>query len=166
MRPEGQRDEEAVRRFVEHFAMSFVEFGFPRMASRVLGVLLTTDEPGVTATEIGERLGVSAGAVSGAVRFLVHVNLIAREPVPGSRRDLYKVPEDSWANLVQAGYYKRFADMVHEGVLAVGGESSPSGERMADMRDFLMYVHEEMTTVFHKWWEARRAQRAAERTEL
>ncbi|MEO3928163.1 MarR family transcriptional regulator [Micromonosporaceae bacterium B7E4] len=151
------RDEEAVRRFVEQFALSFSDLGVPRMAARVLGALMVTDEPGLTAGEIAERLGVSAAAISGALRYLLHVNLVLREPVPNSRRDRYHAPDDIWYTAaVQSGVYQKLGDLMHQGVLAVGGDVSPSGIRLADMRDFLFFVQDEMAALVERWNETRR----------
>lgn len=165
MQTEGRRDEEAIRRFIDHFAMAFVDFGFPRMPSRVLAVLSVAEDPGLTAAEIGEKLGVSAGAVSGALRFLAHLGLIVRAPVPGSRRDIYNVPLDAWNTMVKSGVYQRFADVVNEGVIAVGDETSTAGMRLVDMRDFLLHVQTEMGRVVEEWFAERKAIRAAKSAE-
>ncbi|MEE6261874.1 GbsR/MarR family transcriptional regulator [Plantactinospora sonchi] len=159
-RTEGRRDEEAVRRFVEQFALSFSELGVPRMAARVLGALMVSDEPGLTAGEIAERLGVSAAAMSGALRYLTQVNLVLREPVPNSRRDRYHAPDDIWYTAsVQGGVYQKLGDMLNQGVLAVGDENSPAGTRLADMRDFLFFVQDEMAQLIERWEKTRRAER-------
>lgn len=161
MRTEGHRDEEAVHRFVEHLAMTFAEFGFPRMPARVLGALMVADEDGLTAGQIGERLGVSAAAVSGAVRYLIQINVVVREPVRGSRRDQYRIPDDTWymASAVKGGVYKKIGDLVQEGVLAIGDETSRAGARVAEMRDFFLFVQDELGGLLQKWDEVRRAKR-------
>src|SRR6266511_435432 len=80
-RTAGQRDEEGVRRFVERLAMMLTEWGFPRMPARVLGSMMTADEDSLTAADLAERLGVSAAAISGAVRYLTHIGMISRRLV-------------------------------------------------------------------------------------
>jgi DNA-binding transcriptional regulator GbsR (MarR family) len=157
MRTEGGRDEEAVRRFVEHFAMTFADLGFPRMPARVLGTLMAADEPGLTAGEIGDRLGVSAAAISGAVRYLAHIGLIVREPVPGSRRDIYRMPNDTWyvASMVKSGAYQKIADVVSEGAKVVGDETTAPGQRIGEMRDFFHFMQDEMAQLLERWEEQR-----------
>ena len=44
--------------------------GMPRMPARVMMALVGSPDEGYTAAELAERLGVSAAAVSGAVRYL------------------------------------------------------------------------------------------------
>ncbi|MER7439841.1 GbsR/MarR family transcriptional regulator [Micromonospora avicenniae] len=156
MQPAGQRDEEAVRRFIEHFALTFSDMGVPRMPSRVLAALMVAEEPGLTAAQISERLGVSPAAVSGAVRYLIHVGMAVREPAPGSRRDLYKAAESTtYTSMIRSGIYTRFADVVHEGVLAVGDEASPAGARLAGLRDFFLFVQAEMSAAAERWEKMR-----------
>ncbi len=49
-----------------------------RMAARVFAALLVAPENGYTAKEIGEALGVSAAAVSGATAYLTRMGLAVR----------------------------------------------------------------------------------------
>ncbi|MDQ7907809.1 MarR family transcriptional regulator [Phytohabitans sp. ZYX-F-186] len=151
------RDEDAVRRFVEHFAMTLSDLGFPRMPARVLAMLTVTDEPGLTAGQLGERLGVSPAAVSGAVRYLIQLQFVVREPVLGSRSDHYRLPPDPWftAGMIRSGVYKRFADIVHEGVVAVGDTSSPAGARLAEMEEFYVFIQEGMSELLERWEKLR-----------
>lgn len=153
----GERDEEGVRHFVEKFALTFSDLGFPRMPARVLGTLMVAEEPGLTAGQIGERLGVSAAAVSGAVRYLIQVGMVTREPVPGSRSDRYRLPDDPWylASAQKNGVYKRVAEMVHDGVVVVGDESTPSGARLAEMRDFLLFIQDSLGDILDRWERTR-----------
>ncbi|MFG1657611.1 GbsR/MarR family transcriptional regulator [Micromonospora chersina] len=152
------RNEEEVHLFVERMAMAFAEVGFPRMAGRVLFTVMSADEP-LTAAEIGERLGVSAAAVSGAVRYLTQFAMLVREPVKGSRRDRYRMPDNPWyeATITKTGLYKNFIDIANGGVDALLGRDTPAGERVAEMRDFFLFVQEEIDALGERW----RARRAA-----
>jgi DNA-binding transcriptional ArsR family regulator len=60
------------------------------MTGRVPAVLLFTEQESITAGEIGERLGASAGSVSTALKSLGDVGLVERVPagalpLPGRR---------------------------------------------------------------------------------
>ncbi|NES15803.1 MULTISPECIES: GbsR/MarR family transcriptional regulator [Micromonospora] len=153
-----RRDEEEVHLFVERMAMAFADVGFPRMAGRVLFTVMSADQP-LTAAEIGERLGVSAAAVSGAVRYLTQFGMLVREPVKGSRRDHYRMPDNPWyeATITKTGLYKNFIDIANGGVDALLGRTTPAGERVAEMRDFFLFVQEEIDALGERW----RARRAA-----
>jgi DNA-binding transcriptional regulator GbsR (MarR family) len=89
------RDDEAVRRFIERFALTMAEAGMPRMAWRVLAAILSAEDGRCTAAELAEMLRVSPAAVSGAVRYLLQVELITREREPGERRHHYRTSSDT-----------------------------------------------------------------------
>jgi len=149
----GERDETAVRHFVEHMAMTLADWGFPRMPARVLIALMSADEDALTAAELAERLDVSPAAISGAVRYLMHVGLVVRQPAPGSRRDRYRLPDDAWyeASLVKGRALKGVADVANDGVAALGGRATLSGERVAEMRDFLLFCQAEIDGLVERW---------------
>ncbi|MCI4063711.1 MarR family transcriptional regulator [Micromonospora sp. R77] len=155
--PRPTRNEEEVHLFVERMAMAWADVGFPRMAGRVLFAVMSADEP-LTAAEIGERLGVSAAAVSGAVRYLTQFGMLIREPVKGSRRDRYRMPENPWyeVTITKTSIYKTFIDIASGGVDALHGRDTPAGERVAEMRDFFLFVQKEIDSMGDRWraWRA------------
>lgn len=151
-RPPAPRDEEAVRRFVEQIAMQFADWGFPRMAGRVLFVLMTADEPGLSAAELGDRLDASAAAISGAVRYLTQVHLVVREREPGEKRDHYRVRGSSWYE--SAADRERllvlWSEALTEGVAAVG-EDSEAGARLRESVEFFDFLRVEIPLVLDRW---------------
>ena len=159
---EEQRDEERVRSFVEQMAMFLTDWGFPRMPARVLMALMAADEERLTAGELAERLAVSPAAISGAVRYLQQLQLVVRVPVPGSRSDAYEVPRNAWytAAIVKGGLYKRLADLSDEGAKAAGGRGR-GAERLAEMRDFFVFLDDEVGNLLDRWVAERDKRRAA-----
>jgi hypothetical protein len=153
----GGRDEESVRRFVERIALLFADWGFPRMAGRVLFALMTADEPGLSAAQLAERLDASPAAISGAVRYLGQFGLLVREPVPGSRRDLYRMPVDTWytSTVSKIGLIDAIVSMADEAVGALGGDATPSGARVAELRDFYAFVRGELDGMLERWQTSR-----------
>jgi DNA-binding MarR family transcriptional regulator len=147
------RDERAMRNFVEHMARTLADWGLPRMAGRVLFAMMGADERALTAGELGERLGVSPAAISGAVRFLIQINMVVREPVPGSRRDRYRLLDDSWyeVTLAKMTLLRSLADLAEQGVAAAGGPDTPAGERLTNMRDFYLFLQDAMPGLMAEW---------------
>ncbi len=158
MRRAAKRDEAAMRAFVEQMARILADWGLPRMASRVLFVMMSADEQALTAGQLAERLDVSPAAISGAVRYLIQINMVAREPVPGSRRDRYRLVDDSWyeVTLEKMTLIKTLADFADQGVAAAGGPRTPAGARLANMRDFYVFVQDEMPTLLKRWADRKR----------
>ena len=150
------RDEAAVMRFVERFALAFSEAGVPRMPARVFVALLVADDGRRTAAELAEVLRVSPAAVSNAVRYLQQVKLVERERVPGERRDHYRVFADTWYEVVMRRdeMLARWQEDLREGIEAVGPET-PAGVRLEETRRFYQFVHEELPAFMRKWREVR-----------
>ncbi|WP_326567741.1 MarR family transcriptional regulator [Amycolatopsis rhabdoformis] len=161
--PETQRDEDAVRRYVESLGLVLSQIGMQRMAARVFAALMTTDEGQLTAADLATQLSVSPAAVSGAVRYLEQVGLVTKVREPGERRDHYRLYDDLW----YATFLKRdrflimWRDAAEEGIDALGADT-PAGKRLAEMQDFLSFVLKEITSLYDRWHEERSRQRAAE----
>jgi predicted transcriptional regulator len=150
------RDEAAVARFVERFAANLEQSGVPRMPARVFVALLATDSGSLTAAELAERLQVSPAAVSGAVRYLTQVSLIARERDPGSRRDRYRVWDDAWyeATIRRERLLMLWEESAREGVEALGPDTG-AGARMAETVAFLQFLQREMPALLQRWRDER-----------
>ncbi|MEV6624668.1 MarR family transcriptional regulator [Amycolatopsis sp. NPDC051106] len=154
--PDAKRDEDAVRRYVESLALVLSQIGMQRMSARVFAALMTTDDARLTAADLASQLSVSPAAVSGAVRFLEQVGLVAKEREPGERRDHYRLFDDLW----YATFLKRdrmiimWRDAAGDGIEALG-EDSPAGKRLAEMRDFLSFMLEELNGMYERWHKLR-----------
>jgi DNA-binding transcriptional regulator GbsR (MarR family) len=148
-----RRDEAAMRQYIEHMSRMLADWGFPRMAGRVLFVLMGAEERTLTAAQLAERLDVSPAAISSALKYLVHLNMVTREPVPGSRRDLYRLVDDTWYEITTAKmtFLQILADATELGVKAAGGPATVAGKRLAGMRNFYSFVHENMPEILEKW---------------
>ncbi|PRX44632.1 DNA-binding transcriptional regulator GbsR (MarR family) [Prauserella shujinwangii] len=154
--PSSGRDEAAVRRYVEDLALTLTQLGLQRMAARVFAALTVIDSGRMTAAELAETLSVSPAAISGAVRYLEQVGLVAKEREPGERRDHFRIYDDFWF----ASYLKRdrmirmWRDATFQGVAAVGADT-PAGRRLADMADFLDFMVKELPGLFDRWQRER-----------
>jgi DNA-binding transcriptional regulator GbsR (MarR family) len=160
------RDDAAVSRFVERFASVLVEAGIPRMPARVFSALLAADSGRLTAAELSDQLQASAAAVSGGVRYLIGVGMVSREGEPGSRRHHYRVPDHVWDEVVSSRdrLMARWTTVLREGI-ALLGEDTPAGVRLADSVQYFEFVAAELPRVLARWREHKAAlDRAAEGT--
>lgn len=150
------RDPEAVTRFVERFSAALTEAGMPRMAARVFVTLLSADSGRQTAPELMETMQASAGAVSGAVRYLIQVGLIDREHESGSRRDHYRVRDDVWheATVRRDKLLVRWDTVLREGVVALG-EDTPAGARLGETLAFFAFLQKELPALLDRWRQYR-----------
>ncbi|MGW4110937.1 GbsR/MarR family transcriptional regulator [Actinosynnema sp. NPDC004786] len=148
----GERDDQAVLRFIERFSSVFTESGLPRMPSRVFVALLCTDSGGMTSAELAELLRVSPAAISGAIRYLSQVNLVTREREIGTRRDLYRLFDDVWYEALfrRDEMFRRWEAPLKEGI-GVLGSDTPAGGRIAEMLMFFQFVHSALPDLLARW---------------
>lgn len=146
----------AVMGFIDQFAELLVQAGMPRMPSRVFVCLLVKDEGRMSAAELGEWLRISPAAISGAVRYLIQVDLVVRERPSGSRRDIYRVYDDAWYEVMtqRDQLLKRWAEALSSGVqiLPVG---SPGRARLEETLDFMEFLAAELPAMLERWREHR-----------
>ncbi|MFJ5999392.1 helix-turn-helix domain-containing protein [Streptomyces sp. NPDC092370] len=139
--PHG-RDAEAVREYEESLTTVFVASGMPKMMSRVLVGLYTTDEGSLTAAELVRRLMVSPASVSKAITFLEGQGMVRRER-DERRRERYVVDEDVWyqAMVASARSLTRVVEVSQQGV-GVLGPGTPAATRLENAARFLDFVQE------------------------
>lgn len=140
--------------FVERFAATLAEGGMPLLAARVFTTLLVSETGRMTSADLAERLHASAGGISGAVRYLVHVRMIRREREPGTRRHSY-VADATWYDSVVSGnpiLVKGEADL-REGVATLG--DSPAAARLSETLELIQFLREESEAMMRRWHERR-----------
>lgn len=136
----------------ERMAQILAKHGMQRMAARVLCALLFAEDETVTAGELADRLGASPGSVSSSLKLLAPMGLVERAPVPGSRREHYRLPGDAWPTLMSSrnATLRELLEAARDGVAAVG-EESVAGRRVAEMRDFYDYMLTRLPELLDEW---------------
>jgi DNA-binding transcriptional regulator GbsR (MarR family) len=82
--------------FVEDTGLYFEQMGLPRMAGRILGVLLISDPEAQSIPDLAESLNASKSAISTMTRLLTEVGLIERVASPIPRRVYYRFTPGGW----------------------------------------------------------------------
>ncbi|WP_272948527.1 GbsR/MarR family transcriptional regulator [Kribbella sindirgiensis] len=136
----------ARRAYVERFATMMVDGGLPRMASRVLALLYTSDTRTLTAADLVRTLRVSPASISKAIGYLERVGMVYREPDPVRRMQHYVIAEDVWLKAweISARTNHNWAETAAEGVELVGRDT-PAGERLTQMAEFFERLSEDMS---------------------
>ncbi|MGH8828747.1 MAG: GbsR/MarR family transcriptional regulator [Jiangellaceae bacterium] len=154
-------DREQLLRFIERFAMVMAASGFPRMPARVFAYALADDADRYTARELAEGLRVSPAAISGALKYLVQLNMLSRRREPGARADHYVVNDDDlWAGVIggELTSLKGWEEVAADGV-AVLGTTRPGGQRMLEAQEFFAFLHGELIELSQRWSDRRRERR-------
>lgn len=151
----------AVRRVIETCAISLTDSGFHRSFARVFVALLLCDRGRMTARELAEALAVSPAAISGGVRYLTEVGVIARDRAPGERRDSYRVREDEWyLHVLQQPRLAALRECSDRGVAIVGADTA-AGRRLSDLRNFVDFVISEIPDLLERWRQGSSMRRSA-----
>ena len=139
------RDAEAVRDYEETFTTILMQSGLPKMMSRVLVCLYTTDSGSLTASELVQRLHVSPASISKAITYLERLDLVRRER-DERRRERYVVDDDLWyqSMMRSARDNAQLADTARQGV-AILGPDTPAAARLDNIARYLDFVGESIT---------------------
>lgn len=144
--PADGQPTELVRGFVDQFATLLAATGLPRMTARVFACLLTADANGLTAADLVRRLRVSPASVSKSIGYLEAMELVARQPDPGGRRERYLISDDVWLRAWQAdsGAHGEIAAATQRGIEIFGAETT-AGTRLGKMGQFFGRLSEQMS---------------------
>jgi DNA-binding transcriptional regulator GbsR (MarR family) len=103
--------QQAVLQFVERMALICEKEGMPRIAGRIFGYLLASNQT-YSLEELAEHLQASKASVSTNARMLEQFGMIQRVSVLGDRRDFYRVEDDPWERMLRVAQ-SRWRDMVN-----------------------------------------------------
>ena len=139
------RDAGAMREYEEMFTAVLMQAGTPKMMSRVLVCLSTTDSGSLTAAELVQRLQVSPASVSKAITFLEGQGLVRRER-DDRRRERYVVDDDVWyqSMIATVRANARLAATARQGVHVLGS-GTPAAVRLENIARFVDFVGEGIT---------------------
>lgn len=123
--------------FIEDLGLSVEEDGMPRIAGRILGLLLVHEGP-FRFDELAEQLQVSRGSVSINTRLLEQMGLIERFTLPGDRRDLFRACDDLHGRLLERSLHRlvQRQAMVDRCLERLGEEQPHARNRLHSMNRF------------------------------
>ena len=149
----------------ERAAAMLTAAGFPRMAARTMMALVGAPDEGYSASDLAERLGASAAAISGAVRYLQTIRIIHRISRAGDRRDRYELIDDGWHSVLTANapLYALLADLI-DAVADQNSGAPQSTERAREMSAFFRFFAERMPAFLDEWEAERRTRSVADQS--
>lgn len=141
----------------ERAAAMLTAAGMPRMPARVMMALVAAPDGGYTAAQIGDRLGVSAAAVSGAVRYLQQLRFIQRRSWPGDRRDRYEFVHDTFSSSMVGNIpvYTHLAEYI-DAIAAEHDDDQGAHDRAVELAEFFRYLSVRMVQIVDDWRALRR----------
>ena len=143
-------------RYVEDIGGYMESLGSTRMAGRVWGALLITDEPELSAADLADQLGASAGSISTATRALLALGMIERRRRPGDRKDYFAVRPDSYLTLIRRREHviEVFTDLIRRGLTIVGDADLPR-RRLTEFDEFYTWLSDRFHHLIEEWYHQR-----------
>ena len=131
--------EKARADFIEKIGVIAQSEGLPRIAGRVMAMLLYDGER-VSFAQLADALQVSRGSVSSSVRMLESQQLIKRVAKPGDRQDYFQVVDNAFANMVEAAAkrVRRAAADIEESLMEIPSSETGPHARVAE---YAAYYH-------------------------
>jgi len=138
--------------FIEDIGLFFEQMGMPRMAGRILGVLLVSDPPSQSIGEISEKLKASKSSVSIMSRLLVENGLIERVASPVPRRDYYRFKPGGW-NLYMhqwLGLMAQLHQITERGLELLKDKPEELRERLQEAHDLFSLIEDKFPALLEE----------------
>ena len=146
------------KHFIEDISLYFEQMGIPRMAGRILGVLLIADPPEQSIDDLCERLQASKSAISTNARLLSEMGLIERAPSPIPRRVYFHFLPGGWVTFMRM--YLRMMASLHQiaerGLELLKDEDPALRERLQEAHDMFSLIEDQLPTILDRIDEQRK----------
>ena len=139
--------------WIETVALFWERQGLPRIAGRIVGLLLVCDPPHRSSKQLVEELGASKGSVSAMTRLLLQSGTIEPVAVPGDRATYYQLSPGSVERKLEA----RLAAMVGFRALAEAGlellDDAPPERRarLEAVASLYSFLERELPLLLERW---------------
>jgi DNA-binding transcriptional regulator GbsR (MarR family) len=140
------------KHFVEDISLYFEQMGLPRTAGRVLGVLLISDPPAQSLTDLCAHLGASKSSVSTTTRLLVEMDLIERVPSPVPRQVYFQFRPGGWAVFVhqRLRLWASLHEIAEHGLQLLQGKDPALSARLQEAHDMFSIIEEELPALLER----------------
>lgn len=137
--------------FIENMGLHYQEYGFPRIAGRIVGLLLVTPRP-ISSEEMADALQVSRSSISTNLRTLLMAELIEKVSLPGDRVDYYELGSETWQKSLELRLaailpLKEVAEEGLEGLV----ENHPARSRLKEMIAWVNLVENFVQRLQQEW---------------
>lgn len=145
-------------RFIEQMGLLAEDDNMPRIAGRVLGLMLLEAGPFLF-DEMVERLQVSRGSISTNVRFLEDRGFLERTGRPGERQVYIRMADDPFKGLVTAVLRRkrRWLAVTGKTLDQLPDDADEARSRLQSMQRFHEMIIETLEDIIARWEETQEA---------
>jgi DNA-binding transcriptional regulator GbsR (MarR family) len=140
------------KHFIEDISLYFEQMGMPRMAGRVLGVLLISNPPEQSIDDLSEVLQSSKSSISTTTRLLTEMGLIERVPAPVPRRLYFRFTPGGWVTFMRMRL--RLMASLHQiaerGLDLLQDEEPELRERLQEAHDMFSLIEDELPALLER----------------
>jgi DNA-binding transcriptional regulator GbsR (MarR family) len=140
------------KHFIEDISLYFEQMGLPRMAGRIVGVLLISDPPEQSLTDLCEVLRASKSAISTSARLLDEMGLIERVPSPVPRQICFRFTRGGWVVFMRMRL--RLMASLHQiaerGLELLKDEDPAMRARLQEAHDMFSLIEQELPALLER----------------
>jgi DNA-binding transcriptional regulator GbsR (MarR family) len=158
--PAGAADPEAVATYVEEAARYFEDAGLPRIAGRLIGVLMVAEPREQSAADLAQRLHASRASISTMGRLLISFGIVERWTVPGQRREYLRLRDDAWPTVLmeKTRWISELRRLGERGLQLYGETDGPARESLGELVDLMKFFEREWPPLLERWLSERAAE--------
>jgi DNA-binding transcriptional regulator GbsR (MarR family) len=147
--------------FIERMGLALEADGLPRIAGRIFGLLLISEDAR-SLDDLAAELRVSKGSVSTDARLLEQRGLLERVCRPADRRDYYSVPPDLFIHTMaqRLARWQRFHEAIGAARTSLPIRSPEVRERLEEHEQAYTFMSQVIREALTRWQASRDAQLA------
>lgn len=144
---------ENMKQFIEDAGIIFELIGLPRMAGRIIGLLLLANPSHQSTQDLAEILQASKGSISTNTRLLVQYRLIERVSLPGERRTYYTLAPGAYSELIRIHMQEvtQLKELAESGLDLLEDEAEEHQDRLIHMQSMYAFFEKEYPALIDRW---------------
>jgi DNA-binding transcriptional regulator GbsR (MarR family) len=134
------------KHWIEDIGLYFEQMGLPRMAGRVLGVLLISDPPEQSINSLCATLQASKSSISTTTRLLTEMGLIERVAAPVPRRSYFQFKPGGWVLFIRQRLrlWASLHQLAERGLELLHDQDPALRERLQEAHDMFSSIEDEL----------------------
>jgi DNA-binding transcriptional regulator GbsR (MarR family) len=142
--------------FIERMGLVLESDGLPRIAGRIFGLLLVSEDAR-SLDDLAAELRVSKGSASTNARLLEQRGLLERVCRPADRRDYYSVPHDLFIHTMaqRLARWQRFHEVIGSARTSLPIRSAEVRRRLEEYEQAYTFISEVIRDALTQWQGSR-----------
>lgn len=151
----------ATAHFIERMGLALESDGLPRIAGRIFGLLLVSEDAR-SLDDLACELQVSKGSISTNARLLEQRGVLEQMSRPADRRDYYRVPPDLFSHTMaqRLARWQRFHEAIGAARTSLPIRSREVVERLEEYEEAYAFMSQVISEALVRW-QATRGERLA-----